>query len=137
MSQYAWICLNNADYDWIYWYINEKTECWICLNSECVWYSTYYKVTVQITEHLLKQTHIQNTVKHLRKKEQCLKAGQVCNQKFLRAGQGGGGDRGMRLGHFNNHSVKNTKRRGCAGKHFWIFLLDTIKTTIWIENLNS
>ena len=35
-----WICLNNAEYDWIFRHIPEKPECWICQNSECVWYST-------------------------------------------------------------------------------------------------
>ena len=42
MCQYAWnasICLNSAEYNWICRHIPEKTECWICQNSECVWYS--------------------------------------------------------------------------------------------------
>ena len=36
MSQYVWICLNNAEYDLIYQHIPEKTEYRICQNPECV-----------------------------------------------------------------------------------------------------
>ena len=35
LYQYVLIYLSIAKYDWIYWYIPEKTECWICQNSEC------------------------------------------------------------------------------------------------------
>ena len=49
MFQYAWLYLKNAEYEWIYWHIPEKAECWICQNSECGWCSTQHKSTVQIT----------------------------------------------------------------------------------------
>ena len=66
MSQYAWICLNNAEYDWICRYIPQK-QCWICQNcSECAWCRTQHKTTVQVTGQLPGQRRIQNTVKHLR-----------------------------------------------------------------------
>ena len=74
MSQYAWICVNNAEYDWICHHIPEKPERWICRNSDCVWCSQIYrcsrnvsehKATVQITEQLSRQRRIQNNVKHL------------------------------------------------------------------------
>ena len=39
MSQYAWICLNNTEYDWICQHKPENMECWICQNSECAWCS--------------------------------------------------------------------------------------------------
>ena len=51
MSQYAWICLNNVEHNWICRHITAKTESWISQNFECVWCSTYYKVTVHCTEH--------------------------------------------------------------------------------------
>ena len=39
----------------------------------------------------------------------------MCNGKFFRA-------RGFEeLGHFNKHFVKNTRKRGPAGKHFGVF----------------
>ena len=66
MSQYGWICFNNADCNWICRHISEKTECWICQSSWCVWCSTKHNATEQITEHLLWQRCIQNIVKHLR-----------------------------------------------------------------------
>ena len=39
---YVWICLYNSEFDWMCVYVHtpEKTECWICQNSECVWCST-------------------------------------------------------------------------------------------------
>ena len=55
MSQYAWIYLNNAKYDWTCWHAPEKTEWWICQNAECVWCSTSHKVTVQITHQLARE----------------------------------------------------------------------------------
>ena len=36
-TEYAWICLNNTEYDWIWRHI---PVCRICQNSECVWCST-------------------------------------------------------------------------------------------------
>ena len=54
MFQYAWICLNNVEHDWICRHVTEKTECWISLS---VWCSTYYEVTVQITEPLSRQAY--------------------------------------------------------------------------------
>ena len=40
ISQHVWICLNNAKYDWICRHIPEKSECWVCHNSEFVLCST-------------------------------------------------------------------------------------------------
>ena len=66
MSQYALICRNNAEYDWICWHIPEKTECWKWQNSGWVWCNIWHKITVQIIEQLSRQRRIQNTVKHFR-----------------------------------------------------------------------
>ena len=83
MSQYGWICLNNTENDWICQHLLEKTECWICQDSECAW----------------------------------------CR------GSGRGGI-GVKLEHFDKHFVKNTRKK------FWeFFLLDTLKTIFWMENL--
>ena len=60
--------------------------------------------------------------------------GQMCNQKLFRTG----GGRFVKLGHFDKHFIKNTRKRGPTRKHFLeIFLLGTLKTTFWIENLTQ
>ena len=65
MSQFEWICFDNAKYDWICRLIPEKTECLICQNYfECAWCSTWNKVT-EFTERLPRQIY-SDTVKHLR-----------------------------------------------------------------------
>ena len=76
MSQYEWICLNNAEYDWICRHIPDKTECWICQN-----YSVSDAVHSIRSLNLLSSYWdrcILNTVKHLRwsvlQKEWCLNA---------------------------------------------------------------
>ena len=51
MSQYAQICLNNAEYDWICHNILEKTECGVCQNASDAVHS------IQITEQLSRQTY--------------------------------------------------------------------------------
>ena len=64
MSQYEWICLNNAEYDWICWHIPDKTECWIFQN-----YSVSDAVHNIRSLNLLSSYWdrcILNTVKHLR-----------------------------------------------------------------------
>ena len=38
---------------------------------------------------------------------------QACKQKFIRAGEV--------LGHFDKHFVKNSRKKGAAGKNFGIF----------------
>ena len=43
----------------------------------------------------------------------------------------------MELGHFDKLFVKNTRRKGSAGKHFGAFSLDTLKTTILMEDLTQ
>ena len=43
----------------------------------------------------------------------------------------------VELGHFNKHFVKNTRIKTPAGKQFWIFLLSTLKTIFWVENLTQ
>ena len=83
MSEYALIILNMIEYAML-----KKTECWICQNSECVWGSTKYKVTVQITEELLRQRHVQNTVKHLR--WSILQKKKKKKPQYKCAGKGGG-----------------------------------------------
>ena len=45
-------------------------------------------------------------------------------QKLFRAGE-----LFLKLGRFDNHFVKNTRKLGPAGKRFGVFLLDTLKTT--------
>ena len=113
MSKYGWICLNNAEYNWICRHTSEKTECWICQSSRCVWCSIKHNVTEQITEHLLRQRCIQNIVKHLRgvvlQRERCLSASA---QPAIFQGSG---ER-----YFDKHFVKNT-RRGSTEKCFGNF----------------
>ena len=38
----------------------------------------------------------------------------------------------VKLGHFDKHLVKKSRKKGLAGK---FFLLDTLKTTFWIVHL--
>ena len=108
MSQCAWICLNDTDYDTSIYLKKKKNRiCWICQNSECAWCSTKHKLTFEITEQLTIEKGIQNTVKHFRwrffQKEQCLSAG---------------GGLFLELRHFYKYFVKNTRKRGHPRKHF-------------------
>ena len=48
--------------------------------------------------------------------------------------QGRGGF--VKLGHFDKHFVKNSRKKGPAGKISEFFLLDTLKTTFWMVNLS-
>ena len=81
--------------------------------SECAWYSTQNKVTVQITEQLSRPRHIQNTVKHLRwsdlQEEELLRIIRRATRNFLQPE------------YYDEHVKK-------------IFLLDNLKTTFWMEN---
>ena len=49
--------------------------------------------------------------------------------------QGRGGLVG--LGHFYKHFDKNTRKKVPQGKIWELFLLDTLKTTFWMENLTQ
>ena len=40
----------------------------------------------------------------------------------------------MELGHFDKHFVKNTRKKVPLEKILEFFLLDTLKTTFWMEN---
>ena len=48
--------------------------------------------------------------------------------------QGRGGF--VKLRHFDKHFVKNSRKKGPAGKILEFFLTDTLKTTFWMVNLN-
>ena len=41
----------------------------------------------------------------------------------------------MELGHFDKHFVKNTGKKGPAGKNFVDFLQDAVKATFQMKNL--
>ena len=41
------------------------------------------------------------------------------------------------LGYFYKRFVKNTRKKGSAEKNLGVFLLDTLKTTFWMENLTQ
>ena len=41
------------------------------------------------------------------------------------------------LGHFYKRFVKNTRKKAPQGKIWEFFLLDTLKTTFWMENLTQ
>ena len=41
----------------------------------------------------------------------------------------------VKLGHSEKHFVKNSRKKGLAGKTLKFFLLDTVKTTFWMVNL--
>ena len=43
----------------------------------------------------------------------------------------------VELGHFDKHFVKNTRKKGPAWKIWEFFLLDTLKTIFWTENLTQ
>ena len=47
--------------------------------------------------------------------------------------QGRGGF--VKLGHFDKHFIKKSRRKATQGKILEFFLLDTLKTTFWIANL--
>ena len=47
--------------------------------------------------------------------------------------QGRGGF--VKLGHFDTHFIKNSIKKGPAGKIWEFFLLDTLKTIFWMVNL--
>ena len=40
------------------------------------------------------------------------------------------GRRFVELEHFDKHFAKNARKKDSAGKHFGVFLLDTLKTTV-------
>ena len=41
----------------------------------------------------------------------------------------------VKLGHFDKHFVKNSRKKSPAGKISKFFLLATLKTTFWMVNL--
>ena len=43
----------------------------------------------------------------------------------------------LEFGHFDQHFVKNTEKKAPQGKVLELFLLDTLKTTFWMENLTQ
>ena len=43
----------------------------------------------------------------------------------------------MELGHLDKHCFKNTGKKRLVGKNFGVFLLDTLKTTFWMEKLTQ
>ena len=118
--KYAWICLNNAECDWICQHIPGK--CWICwtvLNMPEFW-TNYWAVI---------ETYIQNTDKHLRWSVlQCR-----CPPSNFQVREG----RFVELGCFDKDFVKNTGKRDPAVKYFEVFFLDTLKTTFQMENLTQ
>ena len=125
---------NNTEYDWIYRHIpgkNSAEYAWILNVSDAV-----HNITVQITEQLSRQRYSEHCQTF---KMECFSKknnawGQMCNQKLFRTG----GGRFVKLGHFDKHFIKNTRKRGPTRKHFLeIFLLGTRKTTFWIENLTQ
>ena len=48
-------------------------------------------------------------------------------------------DRGglVKLGHFDKHFIKKSRRKAPQGKILEFFLLDTLKTTFWMANLTK
>ena len=38
-------------------------------------------------------------------------------------------------GHFDKYFAKKTQEKGPSGKHLGVFILDTLKTKPWIENV--
>ena len=55
---------------------------------------------------------------------------QARNQKFFMEGEVF-----VKLGHFNKHFVKNSRKNRPAGKMLEFFRLDAFKTTFSMENL--
>ena len=43
----------------------------------------------------------------------------------------------VKIGHLSKHFLKNTRKEHPTGKIFVFFLLDTLKTTFWTENLTQ
>ena len=102
--KYAWICLNNAECDWICQHIPGK--CWICwtvLNMPEFW-TNYWAVI---------ETYIQNTDKHLRWSVLQYR----CPTSNFQVREG----RFVELGCFDKDFVKNTGKRDPAVKYFEVF----------------
>ena len=121
MSQYEWIYLNNAEYDWICRLTPEKTECWICQNySECVWCTAEHKVT-EFTEQLPRQTYSEHcqTFKIKRFSKRIMPESRCSTRNF--SGQEEGF---VELGHFDKHFIKKTTRAFLSktGKLFFPWL---------------
>ena len=107
ISKYEWICFNNVECDLICRHITGKTECWICQNySECVWCSTYHKVTESI-EQLPRQTYSEHcqTFKIKRFAKRIMPECRCATRNF--SGQEEGF---VKLGHFDKHFTKNIIR---------------------------
>ena len=102
-------------------------EFWMCLMQ---YITSLYKLLSSYRDR-----GIQNTVKHLRWsvfQKRTMLEGRCATRNFS------GGGRFVKLGHFDKHFIKNTRKRGPTRKHFLeIFLLGTRKTTFWIENLTQ
>ena len=125
MSQYAHICLNNTEYDWIYQNITEKKSA-ECQNSECV-----YAVQSNCTncEQLSRQMYSEHCQAF--KMERVAKRAMLewrCAARIL-SGQGGGF---AKLGHFNKLFIKNPQWNILK-----FFILDTLKTTFWMTDLTQ
>ena len=126
MSQYPQICLDIAEHDWIRWHIPEQSAEYariINVSDAVNSLRSPYKLRSSYQD-----TRIQNIVKHLR---WTVNAGAGAQKKFFRAVEEGG----MKLGHFNKHFVKNTRKMASQGNILEFFLLVTLETTFWMENL--
>ena len=107
MPQYAWICLNNAEYaTWI----NSSQYARILDLSDAVHSIRWlYKLLSSYRDR-----RIQSTVKHMI--ERFYKKHNVwvqAHQKFFRAGDF------VELGPFDKHFIKNTRKKGSTGKHLF------------------
>ena len=115
ISHYEWICLNNAEYDWICWYMPEKTRVlnmpelfWMCLmqyiaEGHC---TNYWAVTQTETYSGHCQTF---------KMERSAKKIMPVQPKNFQGREGCG------TGYIDKHFVRNTRKRNPAWKHFGLF----------------
>ena len=95
MSQHMWICLNNTEYDWICQHIPDRTDCWICRNSELI--------TEQLSTHTYSD-HCQ-TFKIERFAKRIMPECRCAARNFqVRKG------RFVELGHIDKEFVKNTRK---------------------------
>ena len=119
MSQYAWICLNNAEYDWICRHIPEKkqnAEHARTMNVSDAVAQDHYTNYWAVTETETRSEHSQTF------KMECFAKGKMpecrCKTKNF-PGQGRSGF--VELGHFDKHFVNRKSKRDPAGKHFGSF----------------
>ena len=141
MSQYAWICLSNAEYDWLNmptftWKnrVLDMLEFWMCLmldivsgNCNC---TNYWAVIKKETYSRHCPTFKIELFPKIIMLECRCKTFQGKARKWRRRGGWG-----VELEHFDKDFDKKTQKEAPQVNILEFFLLDTLKATFWMENL--